>query len=167
MAAPTSPKTPAARASSLQHPRVEKRADAGSRAVRIPPTRIDDVSFDRQNRDTCVLERTLDEEAPGCRRLHAARTQDEGAVDPMLACLLRDPLGGPRRVVQVLVEACRATGQRRHRVVEAVADIAIGPECEIHRPDEDRPMRRLEGGVERGVVPEAGADPHQSRALTW
>src|SRR6187431_1270954 len=102
MAAPTSPKTPARRSSSLQHPRVEKRADAGSRAVRIPPTRIDDVSFDRQNRDTRVLERTLDEETPGGGGLHAARTQDDSPVDPMLACLVHDPLRGPRRIVQVL-----------------------------------------------------------------
>ena len=101
-------------------------------------TRIDDVSVDRQNRDTGVLERTLDEEAPRAGRLHAARTQDEGAVDSMLTCLVHDPLCRPRRIVQVLVEACRATGQRRHWIVEAIADVAVGAEREVHRPDEDR-----------------------------
>ena len=37
---------------------------------------------------------------------------------------------GSQRIVQVLVEACRATGQRSHRIVEAIADVAVGAERE-------------------------------------
>ncbi len=94
-----------------------------------------------------------------------ARSQDEGTVDPVLARLVDDPLGGPRRIVQVLVEACCPAGQCGHRIVEAVADVAVGAEREVHRPDEDGAVRRLERGVEAGVVPQARADPHQSRTF--
>ena len=83
------------------------------------------------------------------------------AVDAMLARLLDDPFRGPRRVVQVFVEARGAAGERRNRIVETVADIAVGTEGQIHRPDEDGAVRRLEGRVEIGVVPETRAHPHE------
>src|SRR6478736_8117280 len=83
----------------------------------------------------------------------------------MLARLLDDPHGRPRRIVQVLVEARCAARERLDRVVEAVADVAVRTESEIHRPDEDGAMRLLEGRIEVRVMPESGTDPHEPASL--
>ena len=117
--------------------RVSRNAATAARAAAGSHARgIDDVRLDRQHRNAGLLERALDEQPARRRRLHAARAQDQRPVDAMVARLLDDPLGRPRRVVQVFVEARRAAGQRRHRIVESVADVAVGAEGEIHRPDE-------------------------------
>src|SRR5687767_11758398 len=85
--------------SSLQHPRLEERADISARRVGIPLAAIDDIGFDRQHRNPCVLEGTLDEETSGGRRLHAPRPEDKRTVNPVRARLVDEPFGGPGRVV--------------------------------------------------------------------
>ena len=137
-----------------------------ARAVRIPRARIDDVALDRQHRNAGVLERALDEQAARAAAGFMLRGRSTSA--PSIRCSRAwcdDPLGRPRRIVQVLVEARRPAGQCGHRIVEAVADVAVGPERQIHRPDEHGAMRRLERRVEVRVVPQARTDPHQPRAF--
>src|SRR5688500_17873849 len=96
---------------SLQHSRIEKRAHGGARGVSVPCTRIDHVGLDRQDGNPRLLECAFDEEAAGAGRFHTTRAQNQRAVNAMLARLVDEPLGGPWRVVQVLVEAGRAAGQ--------------------------------------------------------
>src|SRR6187397_3294399 len=127
MAAASPPVFPAARWLSLEHPRIEERTDISARRVRIPRASIDHVPLDRQHWNACLLECALDEEAARARRFHTSRPENQRTVDAMFARLVHKPLGGPRRDVQVLVEARCPAGQRGHRIVESVANISVGP----------------------------------------
>ena len=70
----------------------------------------------------------------------------------------------PRRHVDLVAERREPRRQRPHRVV-AVAQVRVGRDGEVHRPDEDRAVALLEVLVEAHVEPEPAADPHQPDAF--
>ena len=154
------------RSSSCADPRVEKRPRR-PRAPRPDPTRAHRRRRPRSAAPECPASssaRSMNKRPVAAGFMLRGRRTSAPSIRCVRACCTIHS-ARPRRVVQVLVEAGRAAGQRGHRIVEAVADVAIGAEGQIHRPDEHGAVRRLERRVEVGVVPQAGADPHQPRAF--
>jgi hypothetical protein len=68
--------------------------------------------------------------------------------------------------VQIFIEAGEPAGQRGHGIVQSITDVAVRPECQVHRPHETPPDASLKCGVEIRVMPQADTDPHQSRFLS-
>ncbi len=72
----------------------------------------------------------------------------------------------PARHAQLVAHRQEPRRQRAQRIAPAVevADIAVGGEREVHRPDEHRAVALLPSLVEGHVAPHAAADPHQPHA---
>ena len=74
-------------------------------------------------------------------------------IDAVLLGLIDNPFVGPGRIVKLLVEADGAAGKRPQRIVQAVADVSVRSESQVHGPNEHRAVLFFECRVEIGIVP--------------
>ena len=91
------------------------------------------------------------------------RLQHQRGIDAVFLGLIDNPFVGPGRIVKLFVEADGAAGERPQRIVQTIANVAVGSEGQVHGPDEHRAVLFFERRVEIGVVPQAGAHPHQAQ----
>jgi hypothetical protein len=131
----------------------------------VPGTRIHHIGGDWEHGDSGAFQREFDETVACGRRARAERVQDEGRINAMALGLVDNPFVGPWRVVQLLIEADGTAGKGFQWVVEAIADVTVGSEGQIHGPDKDCAVFGFEGGVEIHIVPESGAYPHEAEAF--
>ena len=79
-------------------------------------------------------------------------SQYKCGIDAMGSRLLQDPFARPRGLWNCSFDTDGAAGQREQRVVQPVANVAVGAEGQIHGPDEYGAEFFLEGSVEIRVI---------------